>query len=47
MVHRDYKALQNGIEILTKKAWPQILRPDDTGRNRGFGKNLVHFDFKN
>ncbi len=24
-----------------------MLRPEDTGRNRGFGRYLVYFDFKN
>ncbi len=47
MVNRTFKALQNGIKISTKKPWPQILRPEDTGRNRGFGRYLVYFDFKN
>ncbi len=47
MVDRAFKALQNGIKISTKKAWPRILRPEDTGRNRGFGRYLVYFDFKN
>jgi hypothetical protein len=47
MVDRAFKALLNGIKISTKKPWPGILRPEDTGRNRGFGKYLVYFDFKN
>jgi hypothetical protein len=47
MVDRAFKALQNDIKISTKKPWPRILRPKDTGRNRGFGRYLVYFDFKN
>ncbi len=47
MVDRGFKALQNGIKISTKKAWPWILRLEDTGRNRGFGRYLVYFDFEN
>ncbi len=47
MVDRTFRALQNGIKISTKKAWPRIFRPEDTGRNRGFGRYLVYFDFKN
>ncbi len=47
MVDRAFKALQNGIKMSTKKPWPRILRPEDTGRNRGFGRYLVYFDFKN
>ena len=47
MVDRAFKALQNGIKISTKKAWPEILRPEDTGRNRGFGRYFVYFDIKN
>jgi len=47
MVDRAFKALQNGIKISTKKAWPGILRPEDTDRNRGFGRYFVYFDFKN
>jgi hypothetical protein len=43
MVDRAFKALQNGIKISTKKAWPRILHPEDTGRNRGFGRYLVYF----
>ncbi len=46
-VHRAFKALQNGIKISTKKAWPWILLPEDTGRNKGFERYLVYFDFKN
>jgi hypothetical protein len=30
-----------------KKPRPQILRPEDTGRNRGVGRYFVYFDFKN
>jgi len=47
MVNGASKALQNGLKISTKKPWPGILRPEDTGRNRGFGRYLVYFDFKN
>ncbi len=47
MVDRAFIALENGIKISTKKAWPRILRPEDTGRNRGFGRYLLYFDFKN
>jgi hypothetical protein len=48
MVDRAFKTPQNGITISTKKASPQILSPEDTGRNRGFGKCLVYFfDFEN
>ncbi len=47
MVDRAFKVPQNGIKISTKKAWPRILRPEDTARNRGFGRYLVYFDIKN
>jgi hypothetical protein len=46
MVNRAFKALQNGIKISTKKSWPWMLRPEDTGRNRSFGRYLIYFDFK-
>jgi hypothetical protein len=46
MVDGAFQALQNGIKISTKKPWPRILGPEDTGRNRGFGRYLVYFDFK-
>jgi hypothetical protein len=47
MVDTAFKALQNGIKISTKKPWPRILRPEGTGRNRGFGRYSVYFDLKN
>jgi hypothetical protein len=34
-------------KISTKKPRPRILLPEDTGRNRGLGRYLVYFDFKN
>ncbi len=46
-VDRAFEALQNGIKISTKNSWPGILRPEDTGIKRGFGRYLVYFDFKN
>jgi hypothetical protein len=47
MVDRAFEALQNGMKISMKKPRPGILRLEDTGRNSGFERYLVYFDFKN
>jgi hypothetical protein len=47
MFDRAFKALQNGIKTFTKTPCPRILSPENTDRNRGFGRYLVYFDFKN